>query len=97
MNDNLEARAEAVRKRWADRLEQDRLRQIEEAKPEHRAQAEKLAQQRRAERERMTREADEANRRASVNRNYKAEEHLRRIEAGLPHDGHPLDPDWDCL
>jgi hypothetical protein len=92
-----QTRVAAYHSREKGRQEQDRLRQIRQAQPEERAKTERLRLERQAEKERIAREAEEAARRAMTRRNYKAEEHLRRIEAGLPHDGHPNDPDWDRL
>ena len=97
LEDDLEARIVAARVRWAERRERDRIRIERASLPEEQARIERLRQDRVAERKRVADEAEAAYRRVTDQRNFKAEEHLRRIEAGLPHDGHPSDPDWDRL
>lgn len=95
LEDDLEARIVAARARWAERRERDRIRIERASLPEEQARIERLRQDRVAERKRVADEAEAAYRRVTNQRNFKAEEYLRRAEAGLPHDGHPLDPDWD--
>lgn len=94
---DLSARIAAARVRRDERVEQDRIRREKASLPEELGRVERLRKESRTERQRLGQEVEETARRVATHRNYEAEAQLRRIESGHPHDGHPLDPDWDRL